>query len=683
MLRIHAFVASCVVVSSISPISVAVAADEELPIRRVVLYKHGLGYFERQGVVRDRAVVRLRFGQEQMSDVLKTMTVLDRSGGRIAAIAYDSQKPPEQVLSEFAFDLRTDDVQQSLLRQLRGAHVELEVGGVGSMRGAVLGLDTRVESRDGTETRVPRLSLVTDTGEIRSADLFDVRSLKFEDEALASEVLRYLGVLRSTHRRDQKSVELVCDGAGERTVFVSYAVEQPVWKATYRLVVPASDGTGGDEDPYLQGWAVVDNPSDDDWNDVTLSLVAGLPVSFRHDLYTPQYRSRPELAHDADAVLAVEKLEALGYLGAKRKSKKSAPLEDRARYKAPAESARRAAFANDFASMEAASVTREIGDLLEYQIDHPVSIPRNRSALLPIVSDRVKGERLALYNEEVRDRNPLSAVRLENTTGLTLEGGPLTVLEGETYAGESLLDSLKAGERRYVAFAVELGIKATTESESRTEPVRQVTIARGAMIHHSRLIEEKTYSFDNKNDRPKVVIVEHARRDGVRLVKPTPYESEIDRVRFRVEIAPRSTEKLVVQESRDHQQGWSISSIDSDMIALQIERGVLSDEARALLGAVVEKKGEIHDLEVAIADRQARRTALHQDQKRIRENLRALGGSAEERDLRRTYVERLQGDESKVTGLDGDIERLTTELATARRHLEEEIVAFALDYEVK
>lgn len=647
--------------------------DLSLPIRRVVLYQHGIGHFERSGPVAGRAVVRLRFKQDQMSDVLKSLTVLDHGGGRIEAIAYDSTKAPEQVLAEFAFDLRRDDVLQSLLVQLRGARVEVDAAGGDAVRGAVLGLDARVETRDGVEVRVPRLSVATDDGALVGVDLFDFRSLRFEDPALADELHRYLGVLRTTHRRDEKAVELVCDGDGEREVAISYAIEQPVWKATYRLVIP--DDAATDARPFLQGWAVVDNTTEDDWTDVSLALVAGLPVSFRHDLYTPRHRVRPERPVDDDQAVTLDTLDGDDF------DEKSTRHRDARAFAAPM--AAGAVVMGDAAfeeSVEPETVTREIGDLLEYRIDHPVTIPRNRSALLPIVAERVEGERIAVYREYERATNPLSAVRFENATGGTLEGGPATVLEGDAYAGEAMLAPLKAGERTIVPFAVELGVRATTDLDSRTERIHRVSVAHGTMIRHHREVDRKTYSFDNKSDRAKVVLIEHARRNGYALVEPTaPDETELDRYRFRVEVPARASAELVVREAIERRSGVAITNVDDATIAWLSEQGVLPDDARARLSRVVERKATIAGLEAAAAERRERLEALGADQERVRENLGALGGSAEEKDLRRTYVERLAADEERVGALRSELEDLTTQVRDARRALDDEVQTLALE----
>lgn len=667
MLRIP--VVTLILLASALP---ATGQEATLPIRRVVLYKHGIGYFERQGPVEGTQDVALHFQTPEMGDVLKTLTVLDRDGGRIGAIAYDSQKSPERQLSEFSFSLDSDDIQQSLLRQLRGARVHVDVSGYGEVSGAVLGLDHRARVVNGEAVRNPVISLLTDAAEMVSADLGDLRSLRFEDQELAGEIQRYLQVLRSGHQRDRKSVRLRCEGDGERRVFVSYAVEQPVWKASYRLVLE-----GDERSPFLQGWAVVDNTSDEDWDGVTLSLVAGMPISFRQDLYTPQFRERPELVLDEKALESVDK-----WADSASKRKNAAP-EERAKARLGFAMAQRPD-RQEGRHQAAESITREIGDLLEYQIEHPVTIPRNRSALLPIVSESIEGGKVALYDERARSNHPMAAVRLHNTTGLTLEGGPVTVLEQETYAGESLLDSIKPDEKRYVPYAVDLGLHATTGFDTSSERVFKVTILQGQILTHYSQVEKKTYSFDNRNTDPRTVVIEHPRRNGYRLVEPQQAsEEELDLLRFEVEVPAQQNNSLTVVESRDLDRSYQIENLDGDTVALLSKQRILNQQAEEMLRQVIAARGAIGALNRELEGRRQRLSEIDTNQERIRKNLTALGSSAEEKDLRRSYVDQLQQDEDAVTRLRGEADRLQEQVRGEQAALERKITGFALEYLVR
>lgn len=681
MRLVTSFALCSLVAISVVP-SAARAQSAALPVKRVALYKHGIGYFERQGMVNGSATAELRFKESEMSDVLKTLTALDLGGGSIDAIAYDSQKPASKVLEEFAFALSAKDTQLALMQQLRGARIVATVSGLGEVRGAILGIDEHQQAVGEARVDAHRLSVFTDQGGIVGFDLFDAQSLRFEDEALAADVQRYLATLRTTHKRDTRVVSIVANGTGERPLFVAYAVEQPVWKATYRIVLDDA------KEPLLQGWAVVDNTSDEDWTDVQLSLVAGLPISFRQDLYTPRYAERPVFEVNERAVaFDAEELAQNGYTGAAKAPGSPVPggLKRKAGRPEP-----EAAFAADAkyrdasdarADVAAEAATREIGDLLEYRIDHAVTIPRNRSALLPIVAQRVKGERVALYSEAMRATNPMSAVRFVNATGLSLEGGPVMVLDAETYAGESQMPSVKPDETRYVPYAVDLGVKATTQYDSGTESVHSVTFKNGVMILRQRQIDTKTYAFDNKDDAARVVVVEHAKRDDYALRQPaSAAETELGLYRFRVEVAAKSTQKLAVVESREIQSSIQIRDLDGPQIAYFLERSVLNAEAQSKLAEIQELRARASRTQAALAKAEASLRDIDQNQDRIRRNLGALGQSDAEKDLRKTYVDELATSESTIKELRRTIDELRATLMAEQADVERAIDALALEY---
>jgi hypothetical protein len=661
------------------PTAVAVGQTASLPVKRVVLYKHGLGYFERQGMVNGRATAELRFREVEMSDVLKTLTALDLGGGAIDAIAYDSQKPADEVLQDFAFALSAKDTQLNLIQQLRGARIAATVSGLGEVRGSILGIDD--VQRPVGEARIDghRLSVFTDQGGIVGFDLFDAQSLRFEDETLAADVQRYLATLRTTHKRDTRVVTIVANGTGERPLFVAYAVEQPVWKATYRIVLDA------EKEPLLQGWAVVDNTSDEDWTDVQLSLVAGLPISFRQDLYTPRYAQRPYFDVIEDAVaLDSDELRQNGYTGGSKvpgepgglKRKAGAPRAEAAKadYKfADASDAR--------AEVAAEAATREIGDLLEYRIDHAVTIPRNRSALLPIVAQRVKGERVALYSQSLRSTNPMAAVRLVNATGVSLEGGPVMVLDAETYAGESQMPSVKPDETRYIPYAVDLGVKASTRFGNGTENVHSVVFTNGVMILRQYQVETKTYAFDNKNDAARVVVVEHVKRDGYTLRQPAKAdETELDRYRFRVEIPAKTAKELVVVEATEMQQSIQIRDLNDTQIAYYLERSVLNADAQRALEGIQALRAKAARTQANLTKAETSLRDIDQNQERIRRNLAALGQTDAEKDLRKRYVDELATSETTITELRQTIDALRAQLIAEQADVERAISTLALEY---
>src|SRR5262245_11421239 len=270
------------------------SAGQSLPLRRVTLYSNGVAYFERRGTVTGRAEINLSFKQSQVDDVLKSLVVLDLGRGRVGAVSYNSSAPPSARLNEipFSIDASTNgDAAGGLagvLEQLQGARVAVTAANR-SATGAVLTIGERQlpTEKDKPPVKTHTLVITTDSGELQSFDLNDVRAIKLLDDGAKQDIAQFANASASARRRDAKTITVTSEGEGQREMVVSYTIAAPIWKTTYRVVL---DPEGK---PFFQGWAVVDNVSEEDWEDVSLSLVSGTPVSFIHQIQKPLYRYRP------------------------------------------------------------------------------------------------------------------------------------------------------------------------------------------------------------------------------------------------------------------------------------------------------------------------------------------------------------------------------------------------------
>ena len=269
-----------------APRAAAPQAAEPLPVRRVVLYKTGVGYFEHLGTVRNAQDITVRFTSAQLNDVLKSLTAIDLGKGQVTGISYNSAAPLEERLGALRLPLDQQTTMSQVLVSLRGARVEVGSGGQ-IVSGRLLSVETRSELRAGQPVQIPFFSLVTDTGDLRTFELSPAVRVRLAERDLRLELGRYLDVLGSTRERDVRNMVISTTGTGERRLFVSYISEVPIWKSTYRLVFPEKGK------PLLQGWAIVDNTIGEDWRNVELSLVAGAPQSFIQQLSQPYYGQRP------------------------------------------------------------------------------------------------------------------------------------------------------------------------------------------------------------------------------------------------------------------------------------------------------------------------------------------------------------------------------------------------------
>lgn len=258
-----------------------------LPVRKVVLYKNGMGYFEHQGPIKGQQAVEISLPRAQMNDVLKSLTVIDMGGGQVAGVTYDSAAPLDRRLGELPIDLSQSQNLVGFLNQVRGAPVKIQSAG-GLIAGRLMGAELRTRTAgSGTTIETVEASVLSSTGELKLVELASAGALQFTDTAFATDMFRYLDLLSTRNQRDVRKLRIQTLGAGERQLYVSYTSESPIWKTTYRIVIDPN------RKPLLQGWAIVDNTTPMDWVDVTLSLVAGAPVSFIQNLSQPIYARRP------------------------------------------------------------------------------------------------------------------------------------------------------------------------------------------------------------------------------------------------------------------------------------------------------------------------------------------------------------------------------------------------------
>ncbi len=319
--------------------------------------------------------------------------------------------------------------------------------------------------------------IASESGEISSFDLADIRSVKLLEENTRHDINEFSSATASTRRRDAKTISITSQGAGQREMVVSYVIAAPIWKTTYRVVL---DEEGK---PFFQGWAIIDNVSDEDWQNVQMSLVSGSPISFIQNLQKPLYRYRPIIPIPDDLNLDPQVYDAEGGTGSGSApgfgtgsgsgvGNGNGPIDSTSTINGRSlsnnymgvETSVSDALVNEQGGIQTAATGSELGDLFEYRIGNPVTVSRNRSALIPIVQTKMEGERVSIFDESVRSDRPMGGMMLTNTTPLTFEGGSLTVLDRDAYAGEALMERLKPKKQRLISFKLDLGTRVSVET---------------------------------------------------------------------------------------------------------------------------------------------------------------------------------------------------------------------------
>ena len=622
------------------------AFPADLPVKQVVLYKHGVGFFEREGRLAAGESARLDFNAAEMNDVLKSLTIEERGGGKVTGLRYDSMDPLSHKLAEFPFDIGNDGL-PGMLDRLRGAHIELKFGSE-TLAGAIVNART-VPGGEKQPTH-DQLNLLTDAGDLRTLDLNATSGIRFSDPKLQAQFKEYLATIAAARSKDKRSVYIDSTDAKERDVKASYMVPAPVWKSSYRLIF-------GEKAPMLEGWAIVDNTTGEDWTKVRLSLVSGRPISFVSQLYAPKYVERPtaELADDTAARPVVHQGEFLAEqkmapapAGRGGRAAMAGVVGGLATQAAPAAPAPRMEMAAS--TIVNAATGQELGDLFEYRISQPVTIKKSESAMLPFLQQAIEGRKLLIYSDH-SSQHPTNAAELTNSTGNTLDGGPITVYDAGAYGGEALMETLKGGEKRLISYAVDLGTRITEAFGSKQAMVREIHVTRGVLTAKYAAEETRTYTIRNVDKKAKTLILEHPLRQGYTLLSQKPKEKTASNYRFEVALASDSTQEFVVNEERVYDQQTMVTNLSPDVLVSYAQNRSLSDAARRQLERIVAQKRQIAENDRAIQETDGQVRGVTQDEERIRQNIQSLNNVSGQQQQVQNYARQLDAHEQQLAGL--------------------------------
>jgi hypothetical protein len=685
-----------------------------LPITRVVLFNSGVGYFSRSAEIVDDARVDLTFPEQDINDLLKSMVLEDFDKGRIAAVSYDSREPISRTLSSFAINLNNNPTLAGIISQARGERVDvvLSPGAVnqpGKLSGVIVGIEQQKEAKGNTTLDVEVLNLWCSEG-LRSVKLPDIQQLKFANPVIESEFRRALDVLALSHDSLKKAVSLYFAGKGKRNVQVGYVIEAPIWKTSYRLVL------GDKEKPYLQGWAMVENPTDEDWSDVKMALISGRPISFKMDLYNPLYINRPTVEPELFASLrpvtyrgafkndqagvanGMASTDSLAFAG---KPGASAPMMAAPPGGGPggapaagrggrmqladgddkAKDADRKKYAGEVnqemyrriatGAVGNAATAGALGDFFQYTIDHPVSLARQKSAMLPIVGKEIEGQRVSIYNQNVQKTHPLLGLKFKNTSGAHLNQGPITVFEGSVYAGDTRVLDVQPNEERLVSYAIDLGTEVDPQNGPGNQRITRVKAVRGIITTNTTLSLEVKYRIINRSQTDRTLLIEHPNRTNqqFKLVETEkPLEDTPELYRFQTAVKAGETKTFTVKEEKEIATNITLTNSQEGQIRYFISLNEASPALKQKLNEALALKGswdvKQRDLNQVVADL----NRLNADQDRIRKNLRETPKEAE---VYQTYLKKLSDQEKEIDKLTANQKKFMDEEFAARRKYED------------
>ena len=654
--------------TALALLSAPAAAADGLTLKRVLLSTGGVGYFEHEAAVSGDAELVLEVRRDQVDDVLKSIVVYDDRGG-VGTITLPGEEPLRDSFRELPFGPEALESPVALLNALKGA--EVRIAGARELSGKLLSVTAEaltLPNGGGMATR-HRVSLLTADG-LRQAVLEETESLRFADPALQAQVDAALDAAAKHGTRERRRLSIRTTGTDARMVRVAYVVAAPLWKATYRLTLPAGAGEQGD----LQGWAVLENMSGQDWTGIELTVVSGNPVTFRQALYAAYYVDRPEVPVEVAGRV-------LPRLDEGSMPVPMAAARDRAAMAPPAPAASVAApdavptpelHAPKRAAPPVAAAAAEAATQVLFRYPQPVTLPQGNSLLMPIVARTVPAARLALYQPQTHPRHPLAAVRLSNDGGTGLPPGVLTLYERDgaavSYVGDAQLAALPAGEQRLLSVAVDQKVTVDrNEQPSRT--LSRATIADGVLTLTTTERQSTTYTIAGAAREPRTVIVEHPRRQGWTLVEPAGTETRDatpTAYRLPVTVPAGATVTLTAAAERPRLERIGLTDLPPERLGAYASAAELPAAVREALTRVAALRATLAEREQRAAAVERERADVVADQQRQRENLQALPANS---DLARRTIARMAEQEAQLDRLGKDLTAARRETEEARRAL--------------
>lgn len=683
------------------------AASSDLQIEKVVLYRNGVGYFDHVGVV-EAGKLSLRVPREHLNDILKSLTVVDPHGQVLRV---------SMPLDEAAFthkDAFAQDQLHETLRALRGTPVQLKLRRAfdAQISGRIFMVEdlapTMPDMEEGEilEERDFRVSLMQESG-IVSARLSEVEGIFFLDRGIRLSLNRALDSSSGQGSLQLVDVDIFLSESAPRQVSVSYVVEAPIWKPTYRVVIPGD----GMNQVLLQGWAVVHNMSGDDWNDVQLSLAAGAPIAFRYDMHRPSRATREDLSwmqrqQQAEVAIGDSSFEAapkmdetIGGDVAEEADLEESPMDEGALNKATAMKQRAPAKAPQARpreprleprptmpdlsrSVPASRPSSQLAGLTKISLGHRLSIPQGRSSMLAFVNERVPGKAALLFRAGGAgpgyENHPYRVLRFRNETPLLLESGPISLYAGGTFVGEGIAEAIGSGAWATIPYAVETDVEIVSDVVEEDSPLRVMRISGGVLEVEQFSQTKLTWRVQGPPSPEARSVYIDQKKSGPRyeLMSPSPKSSKVEvfpdfyRLHLEVPANQRRASLDVVEKTPSR---FSLSIWDGralELLEYALSTNKISPAARAKLAPVVQLRRKLGAIDTKLSSLNRQRSDLEFQADQLRRNLKAIAKDRAAKELRRKLSEQLAARSQQIDAVGREVVTLRNDRLNTRLELE-------------
>jgi hypothetical protein len=657
------------------------AMADELPLNRVVLSTAGLAQFTHSGELAAGATVELSVRLDQVDDMLKSLTIFDEENA-IGAVSLPGRAPLAELFRDLPFGPDALNSLPALLNKLVGSEVEID-GNVNAQGRLLRVNEETVQLPDnGGQVAHHRLTLMTENGLVQAV-LEDLASIRFSDAATQAQIDKALEGVAANRAKERRTLSINLLGNTTRHVGFSYVLAAPVWKTAYRLVLPKEE----EAKARLQGWAVVENLTGNDWKKVQLSLVSGNPVALKQPLYTAFYVDRPEIPVTA----------------ARRIVPRTDEVDDRAPEPAPsaapaastvermvrkrsfaktglfgaggvAQEEAEAAMPQELGGAALAAEAEEAATQISYSFPAKVNLANGSTMMVPFVDREISAARTWLYQPETNARHPLASIQLKNDTETALPAGIITAFdrtaEGRAdFVGDAQLPLTGKSASKFVTFALD----AKTDIRRSDNGVKQTRLGKavnGVVTISTKMVKTINYEIIPPAEEDREIVIEERRGDGW---KPADENANVEQnaslFRYRVNAPKGATKKATLKLERSERRTVRLAALDATQIYATL-RG-LENADPALKKAI----SELGDIVAAINSANRERNKLESevaeiadDQERIRKNLRAVGQGS---DLGRRYLDTLRTQEERLSAIRQEQENLEAEIAAKQKEAAE------------
>ena len=622
--------------------------EDDLPLKRVTLYSSGVAHYEHEGRVKGNGKIEMLFLPSQISDVLKSIFVKDPAAKNLS-INYQSEDTLKKTMQSLKIDLSENDSIFKILNSQKGS--EIEIYTPSKITGKILSVDKIEDSKPDMI-----LSIAAADG-VKIISLKDVQSFKFTEPQRNEDLQKALGLILEASAKERKLISIDIEAAGERNIGLSYVMEAPIWKPSYRLDM-------GNTSAAFQAWAIIDNSTDLDWKDVKLTLTSGRPVGFRQNLYEPYYTERETIPILAGQTTDIETFDSAYDDDMADEETMPIPLmEKRAYTKMTAPSMDEAKESSYFENQAIAKSSA--GEMFAFSPVKPVNLPRQKSTMIPLSLASLPAQKYSVFSSIPygSDVHPKLCISIENNSGLKFPAGPITVFENGEYSGDAILEFLPENEKRLIAFGDDIDVRGT-KIEDFDENIHSLKIVKGVLTKRYKSSKNSVYTIKNSASKERSIIVEHFISAGFNLADEKKLlEKTSNKYRFNIKVKANSQEKLEVVEERFFEEILQVNTMDNNSMIAISSNAKIPEKIKKAFKDVLNEKVKVDKAQIALTNLRSEQKNLNAEQDRIRKNLQAVGSETQQGKL---FLDKLLEIENSLDNLKKKIGQSEKEYSNLR-----------------